>query len=70
MKKLLTILLLAEALGALSSPAPADAAAVEQSCLTESITSCEVDFGGTTEKIIGIRGWCYMIRWGMCSWLD
>ena len=69
MKKLLTILLLAEALGALSSPAPADAAAV-QTCLSESISSCDADFGGTTEKIIGIRGWCYMIRWGMCSWLD
>ena len=69
MKKLLTIMLLSAALGALSHPAPADAAAV-QTCLNESLASCNSDFGGTSEDLAAIRGWCYAIRWGWCSWFD
>ncbi len=54
------------ALGALPvAPDP-----VRADCLSENIASCNADFGGTTEKIIGIRGWCYMIRTGWCALFD
>jgi hypothetical protein len=70
MKKLLILMLLAGALGALSNPAPADAALAEESCVSEAVASCDEDFSGSTEKLIGIRGWCYMIRWYMCLVFD
>jgi hypothetical protein len=69
MKKLLAVLLLAGALGGLSDPAPADAAVLDE-CLNETIASCDNDFSGNTERDISIRGWCYMIRWGICVWFD
>jgi hypothetical protein len=69
MKKLLTLMLLAGALGAWANPAPADAAVRLTNCLGSAIDSCDSDFSGSTEKLIGIRGWCYAIRWGMCGWL-
>lgn len=47
------------------TPAPARA-----DCLNEAIASCNADFSGAGEKIVGTRGWCYMIRWGMCKALD
>src|SRR2546427_10687638 len=67
MKKLMTTMLLLGALGVLSNPAPADATEVVVDCLNEAISSCDADFGGDAEKAIGIRGWCYAIRWGWCE---
>ena len=51
------------ALGAiLSSPRAARA-----DCLIEAVESCNGDFGGSTNYYtIAIRGWCYMIRAGIC----
>ena len=69
MRKILAMLLFAGALGGLSNPAPADATVVFE-CLSDSVSSCDSDFGGGSERTIAIRGWCYMIRWGWCSWLD
>lgn len=69
MKKLLTIMLLTGALGAWSRPAPADAAVV-RTCLNDALGSCNDDFSGGSEELTAIRGWCYMIRWGWCSWFD
>jgi hypothetical protein len=69
MNKLLTTMLLAGALGAVSPPVPVDAA-VKQACLGDAIRSCDADFGGGSERSVAIRGWCYMIRWGWCSWWD
>jgi hypothetical protein len=39
-------------------------------CLWEAISSCNADFGSVSDRLAGIRGWCYMIRWGMCSAFD
>ncbi|MBI4501621.1 MAG: hypothetical protein HY700_10700 [Gemmatimonadetes bacterium] len=70
MKKLLTTMLLAGALGATTHPVPADAAAVETTCLSGAISSCDSEFGGSSPELIAIRGYCYAIRWGWCSWFD
>ena len=70
MRKLFTMMLLVSALGAVSKPAPADAAVVEETCLNESVGSCNSDFGGGSDRAIAIRGWCYLIRWGWCSAFD
>lgn len=69
MKRLFATLSLLGALGILPAPVPADAAS-KTSCLNESIDSCNADFGGGSDRSISIRGWCYMIRWGWCSWFD
>lgn len=62
-----TILAGALALGAIlgsARPARAD-------CLSEAVASCNDDFGGANNYyLIAIRGWCYMIRAGMCSAMD
>lgn len=62
MKK--TILAGALALGAiLGSPRAARA-----DCLIDSVESCDGDFGGNSNYYtIAIRGWCYMIRAGICK---
>jgi hypothetical protein len=39
-------------------------------CLTEAIASCNADFPALSDRLAGIRGWCYMIRWGMCEVFD
>jgi len=77
MKRLMITLLLVGSLGLLSNPAPVDAAAAYlpgdetgANCLNGSIESCNSDFSGSGEKLVGIRGWCYIIRWGWCSWFD
>ena len=68
--KLLTTMLLVGALGAAARPAPADAVIFADGCLSDSIGSCNSDFGGSAPELAAIRGWCYMIRWGWCSWWD
>ena len=61
------ILASALALGAIlgsARPARAD-------CVSEAVSSCDSDFGGANNYYtISIRGWCYMIRTGMCVALD
>jgi hypothetical protein len=64
MKKLLLTALAVASLGAaVPEPARAD-------CLNESIASCNADFPGAGERVIGIRGWCYMIRLSWCALFD
>ena len=52
------------ALGAiLGSPRAARA-----DCLIDSVNSCNEDFGGSSNYYtVAIRGWCYLIRSGMCG---
>lgn len=62
MKK--TILAGALALGAiLGSPRTARA-----DCLIDAVESCDNDFGGNSNYYaVAIRGWCYIIRSGLCG---
>lgn len=59
-----TLLVAVLALGAiLGSPRPARA-----DCLIDSVASCNDDFGGNSNYYtIAIRGWCYIIRGGICG---
>lgn len=66
MKRLLLASMLVGSLGALPSSRPADAAAVD--CLVGSVNECNADFSPDSEYLIAIRGWCYIIRIGLC-WL-
>lgn len=45
-------------------------AVARASCLSDAISSCNADFPSLSHYLAGIRGWCYMIRWGMCKALD
>lgn len=37
-------------------------------CLIEAVSSCNDDFGGSSNYYtVAIRGWCYMIRAGICG---
>ena len=65
MKK--TILATVLALGALlGSPRAARA-----DCVIEAVESCNNDFGGANNYYtIAIRGWCYIVRTGLCKALD
>ena len=69
MRKLMATAFLAGLLGLLPSPKPADAT-VFNPCISDAIATCNNDFGGSTERLVGIRGWCYLIRWGWCSAFD
>jgi hypothetical protein len=61
-------------IGLLPHPLPAGAQDQKESklrrCLQEAIASCDEDFGGETEYMVAIRGWCYMIRGGICWTTD
>jgi hypothetical protein len=70
MRKILAMMLLVNALGVVSQPAPADAAVVQTTCLAEALGSCDSDFDGGSERSIAIRGWCYLIRWTWCYAFD
>jgi hypothetical protein len=60
-RTLLAAVLAAGAL--LGSPRPAHA-----DCLIDSVASCNDDFGGNSNYYtIAIRGWCYIIRGGICA---
>jgi hypothetical protein len=59
-----TLLIAVLALGAiLGSPRRARA-----DCLLEAVSSCNADFGGNSNYFtVAIRGWCFMIRDGICA---
>lgn len=62
-------LLLAGALAAGALLATPRAARAD--CLIESVESCDKDFGGSNNKeLIAVRGWCYLIRAGICAAFD
>lgn len=67
MRKLILTMATVGALGMAPAPVPADAA-VADDCLLDSYYSCSSEFSASTsEYLIAIRGWCYLIRWGLCS---
>jgi hypothetical protein len=39
-------------------------------CITEAVESCNGDFPPTAKELVAIRGWCYLIRAGMCAAWD
>jgi len=69
MKKFMLMLTLVGSLGLLPTPEPADATVVD-SCVNEAIASCNEDFPSASDRLVGIRGWCYMIRWYWCEVFD
>lgn len=68
MKRLFYALSLMGMLGVLPAPTPADA--LIEDCLNEAINSCSADFPGDADRAVGIRGWCYLIRWSWCEAFD
>ena len=35
-------------------------------CLIEAVRSCNEDFSPSSKELVAIRGWCYLIRAGLC----
>ena len=67
MKRLIVAMLAAGAIGMFPNPSPADAQSTKLvKCMNEAVASCDEDFKGDGWRMTSIRGWCYMIRTGMC----
>jgi hypothetical protein len=39
-------------------------------CVEEAIESCQEEFSSTSDKLVGILGWCYIIRTAWCELFD
>jgi hypothetical protein len=65
MRKLILSMAAVGALGMAPAPVPADAM-MAGDCLDGVIDECNEDFPNTDEKLIAIRGWCYLIRGAWC----
>ena len=72
MKQLIASVLLAGTVAMLPNPSPADAREDDKlvKCLAEAITECDRDFDGNEIYVVAARGYCYMIRTGMCYALE
>ena len=71
MKRLMVAALLAGFLGLLPAPQPADAQESDtELCMREAIYTCDEDFDPDSELLVAVRGWCYMIRGGICMAFD
>lgn len=70
MKQLIASALLVGALGVLTNPPPADAQASFDKCLIAAVKSCDQDFAGGDPYTIAARGYCYLIRAGMCKVME
>ena len=70
MKQFIASALLAGMVVMLPSVSPADAKEREEDklakCLAEAIAECDRDFDGNEIYVVAARGYCYMIRTGMC----
>jgi hypothetical protein len=70
MRRLLAVVLLTALIGFLPQPQPVDAQEKEdgklKKCLQEAVKECDEDFEPNDERMIAIRGWCYMIRGAIC----
>jgi hypothetical protein len=70
MRQLLAVALLSAFLGLLPHPEPADAQRDQdgklRKCLQEAVEGCDQDFEPNDEKMVAIRGWCYIIRGAIC----
>lgn len=66
-KRLVVAALLAGGIAMLPNPTPADAQNGKLNrCLDEALVPCDEDFDGNSIYVIAARGYCYMIRTGMC----
>jgi hypothetical protein len=70
MKTLIMSAALAGVVALLPNPQPADATDRLGKCLIESVNTCDQDFAGYDPYTIAARGYCYMIRTGMCYAMD
>ncbi len=71
MKALMTSLLLAGAVAMVPNPQPADAQDDKLAkCLAEAVSTCDEEFEGWDPYMTAVRGYCYMIRTGMCLAFD
>ncbi len=70
MKKLFTMAGLLGVLWVLPKPTTASAEVLQGKCIDEAVLSCDNDFSGGDRFTISIRGWCYMIRAGICKVQD
>lgn len=71
MKQFVASVLLAGAVAMLPNPAPADAREDKLAeCMAEAIESCDKDFDGNEVYVVAARGYCYMIRTGLCYVFD
>jgi hypothetical protein len=71
MKRLIMGAVLAGVVTMLPNPTPADARQDKLAkCLAEAITSCDRDLAGNDIYLAAARGYCYMLRTGMCLVLD
>jgi hypothetical protein len=70
MRRLLAIALITGFIGLLPQPQPVDAQGREdgklKKCLQEAVEECDNDFEPDDERMVAIRGWCYMIRGAIC----
>ena len=73
MKRLIGALLLTGVVGMVANPMPADAQGTGDDleyqavrCAREAEASCNEDFPPSDWRLIAIRGWCYIIRTGIC----
>ncbi len=70
MRRLLALVLITGLIGLLPHPRPADAQQEEdgklKECLQEAVAECDKDFEPDDERMVAIRGWCYMIRGAIC----
>lgn len=41
--------------------------AARADCLIDAVNSCNEDIGNNQKELIAIRGWCYLIRAGLCQ---
>jgi hypothetical protein len=67
MKRLILAGIAAGSIGLLPNPQPADAAEKLTRCMLSAISTCDEAFPNDTPELIAIRGYCYMIRTGMCK---
>ena len=70
MKLLITSAVVAGMVALLPNPRPADAEEKFDKCLFEAIASCDRDFKGWDPYSTAARGYCYIIRTGMCYAMD
>jgi len=70
MKTLIMSAVAAGAMALLPNPRPADATDKIDKCLFEAIASCDRDFKGWDPYMTAVRGYCYLIRTGMCYVMD
>ena len=70
MRRLLAIAAMTALIGFLPQPQPVDAQGKEdgklKKCLQDAVKECDEDFEPNDERMIAIRGWCYMIRGAIC----